>query len=115
MKAKTNGARLIILPQGTHLVPTHDAVQIKDGEVNHVFTQSLVESGEVVLSGESVQVTPPVEQVAPPTEQDDLRAALSKKKKSELLEMCESVGIEASDRDTNSQLIDKLVAHEFGQ
>ena len=119
MKARTLGVRILILADGTKLIPTHDFVKITDREASHKFTSLLVKKGEVLMSGaveqseqtEQVEQTEQSEQVEQ-TDTSDLRVKLSALTKDRLVDMLNEVGITESTRTNKDVLIDKLIEYE---
>lgn len=105
MKAMNNAERLIILSEGTRLIPTQGFTDITDGEATHSFTLNLVKDGTIVLSDQPVAH---VEQES--DAESELREALKGKNKDELKMIAEESGIEVNSRSTNSQIIDLIVA-----
>lgn len=98
MKARTAGQRVITLIDGTKLVPTHDAISITDKESKDAFTLFLEKKGEIVFVGSSGN--------------SDRHKQLMRNTTEELQGMCDEFGIEYSEDDKKSELVDKIIAHE---
>lgn len=105
-KAKTIGNRVIILCEGTKLVPTHDFVTITDKEANDTFTRLLTSNNEVIVRVSSEQ------EPAEEPELSELEAKLSKLNKEELSAMLDDLEIGYSSRDSKNTLIAKLIEYE---
>ena len=113
MKARNISERLIVLCEGTQLIPTADPVTITTKETSDKFTKLLAEKGSIVLTDQPTPVALKEEPDTTPVfspEESELREALKGKTKDELKMIAEESGIEVNSRSTNSQIIDLIVA-----
>ena len=123
MKARNISERLIVLCEGTQLIPTTDPVTITTKEKGDKFTTLLVKKGSIVLTEQTTpdtldeESTPDTLNEETATEEQELRKSLSEKNKNEILDILTVYGVEMNNRETKDAMIDKVVeiAKENGE
>ena len=118
MKARNISERLIVLCEGTQLIPTADPVTITTKETSDKFTTLLAEKGSVVLTEQTAPATlneEPADTAS--AEEQELRKSLGEKNKNEILDILTVYGVEMNSRETKDAMIDKVVeiAKENGE
>ena len=117
MKARNISERLIVLCEGTQLIPTADPVTITTKEKGDKFTTLLAEKGSIVLMDQPAPTALNEEQDTASVEEQELRKSLGDKNKNEILDILTVYGVEMSNRETKDAMIDKVVeiAKENGE